>query len=498
MAVNLNTNSIVDFLASLGQASDYNTRANLARQYGISNYTGTAAQNSQLLGILKNNYTQQSTPATQQTTVTQSQTPAYVQTPTIIPSSQNSNENAQPVNMADLNSLQIQLRNQIQQGLINPKDAWAQLDRMIIGQITGWSGVMTQKQRESYDKMAQARKDALYSNLGTIKTTDGQIGTVNPKTGDIVQTSTKQVSSNTSLSGGTSSSTTARLFDAYTGQPITGAYDVDPNTGAVKAKGTVVQPGAQPMYNSNTGKSLINGVPVTINGQTYYAANQSDADKILNGIVPALDALTSQGLQINPNLNIDDATVAAIFEKAKTLVHPQFAQQVAGIVDDLKRGSQIFSEQYQNEVANQQDAFTQSLANTREESAGAGTIFSGGRGFREAKMQGAQDRNLASLSTSYGSRIGDLSREAEKALGTAGYNASGYQLPSLARYKSSTEGMGGFNINGGIDTKYTPGIYGLGTIPQAEEASALALRNMNINEASKRKTQGLSYTDLYQ
>jgi hypothetical protein len=45
--------SIVDYLGSTGQASDYNTRANLANQYGISNYTGTAAQNTKLLNTLK-------------------------------------------------------------------------------------------------------------------------------------------------------------------------------------------------------------------------------------------------------------------------------------------------------------------------------------------------------------------------------------------------------------------------------------------------------------
>lgn len=45
--------SIVDFLSLAGQPSTYNDRAALAAKYGIANYTGTAAQNTQLLGILK-------------------------------------------------------------------------------------------------------------------------------------------------------------------------------------------------------------------------------------------------------------------------------------------------------------------------------------------------------------------------------------------------------------------------------------------------------------
>jgi len=46
------TVSIVDFLKSKGQDSSYSAREKLAAQNGISNYTGTAAQNTQLLSTL--------------------------------------------------------------------------------------------------------------------------------------------------------------------------------------------------------------------------------------------------------------------------------------------------------------------------------------------------------------------------------------------------------------------------------------------------------------
>ena len=45
--------SIVDYLNSLGKPSDYNSRAALAGQMGIQNYTGTAEQNTQLLNKLR-------------------------------------------------------------------------------------------------------------------------------------------------------------------------------------------------------------------------------------------------------------------------------------------------------------------------------------------------------------------------------------------------------------------------------------------------------------
>ena len=45
--------SLVDYLKSVGQASDYTSRTALAQQKGITNYTGTAEQNVQLLDILR-------------------------------------------------------------------------------------------------------------------------------------------------------------------------------------------------------------------------------------------------------------------------------------------------------------------------------------------------------------------------------------------------------------------------------------------------------------
>lgn len=45
--------SVVDYLSSIGQATDFNSRAQLAIAHGIANYTGTADQNTQLLNALR-------------------------------------------------------------------------------------------------------------------------------------------------------------------------------------------------------------------------------------------------------------------------------------------------------------------------------------------------------------------------------------------------------------------------------------------------------------
>ena len=68
--------SIVDYLNSKGQPSDFNSRVKLAMQLGIQNYTGTAAQNTQLLQNIQN---QQSSPV--KTTATSPQTTSNSQNP---------------------------------------------------------------------------------------------------------------------------------------------------------------------------------------------------------------------------------------------------------------------------------------------------------------------------------------------------------------------------------------------------------------------------------
>lgn len=55
-----NGNSIVDYLKSTGQDSSFSNRKKLAQANGISNYTGTAAQNIQLLNILRSGSTSNS------------------------------------------------------------------------------------------------------------------------------------------------------------------------------------------------------------------------------------------------------------------------------------------------------------------------------------------------------------------------------------------------------------------------------------------------------
>ena len=73
MANEYQGNSIVDYLKSIGKDASYQARATLASQYGITNYTGSAEQNLQLLNKLKTTPTPTLTTQTSTTTPTQQQ-----------------------------------------------------------------------------------------------------------------------------------------------------------------------------------------------------------------------------------------------------------------------------------------------------------------------------------------------------------------------------------------------------------------------------------------
>src|SRR5699024_11833432 len=50
---NTKTNSIVEYLKSIGVNSSFSNRSKLAKQYGISGYKGTASQNTRLLNAMR-------------------------------------------------------------------------------------------------------------------------------------------------------------------------------------------------------------------------------------------------------------------------------------------------------------------------------------------------------------------------------------------------------------------------------------------------------------
>ena len=76
-------NSIVDYLKNTGQDSSYSARKELAKSMGITNYSGTAAQNTQMLNALKNS---SATPSTSSSSGNSSSSPRPKGAPADAPS----------------------------------------------------------------------------------------------------------------------------------------------------------------------------------------------------------------------------------------------------------------------------------------------------------------------------------------------------------------------------------------------------------------------------
>lgn len=267
------------------------------------------------------------------------------------------------------------------------------------------------------------------------------------------------------------------------------------DTSAGNSSGTPSSSGTSNTTGGNSSTPSTSGNTVTFGGQTYTTSSPEEAALLNNAILPFLDQMQKSGMIINPDLNLGPDVIAKILEKAKATVHPQYAQQIAGVQQDLARNVGNSVDAYGNAVEGSKQNFLTDLSNSRENNAGAGLAFSGSRNLGEQNLADTENRSLSSLSSQYGSNIGDYARNAEKSLGTAGMN--GYQLPSLASYSANLSGNGSLDTSGNVNTGYTPGTYQLGTIPQSETAAALALRNQNVDQASSLKSAGLDYSSLY-
>ena len=216
-------------------------------------------------------------------------------------------------------------------------------------------------------------------------------------------------------------------------------------------------------------------------------------DALLQQFQTMINNQIAEGNQLNPALNIDQNTINRFLEQAKREVAPFYKQQIDTIKEDVVNTAGILSRQYESEVAGEEAQFQQNLGGFREQQAGAGTAFSGGRATQELGQQAGQNRALSGLSDLYANRFRELGRGAEEKIGAG--NVS-YQLPSLQRRQASLAGAGGFQGAGSVGG-YTPGSFQLGAIPMQETQTARALQQQYLSEAYQRAATGRSWQDLF-
>lgn len=231
---------------------------------------------------------------------------------------------------------------------------------------------------------------------------------------------------------------------------------------------------------------------VGANGEVKYKTGDPTNDALLQQLNDYISQNQTQGLTINPALNFDQATLDKFLETAKKQVHPFYQQQIDAIKADVLKAAPQILQNYESDIKSKEANFQNDLGNSRESNAGAGLAFSGGRAKSELGALDAQNRDLASLSQTYGNKLYDLGRTAESKIG-AGATPS---LGSLSNYSANLGGSGGFTL-GGSTTPYTPGGYQIGSLQNDEAAAQEARRQALLKTASEAVVAGRSYNDLF-
>lgn len=240
--------------------------------------------------------------------------------------------------------------------------------------------------------------------------------------------------------------------------------------------------------NSNNNNSSSNA-----NDNASFNTGDPEHDALLGELRDYIQKQEEAGLKLNSALNFDQATLDKFLETAKKQVHPYYKQQIDNVkADVLKTAPQILAN-YNTDIASKEANFQNTLNDSRENDAGAGLAFSGKRAKGELNLQDAQNRDLASLSSSYGNKLYDLGRGAEEKIGSGNVD---YNLGSLGNYSANLYGNGTFASSGSTNP-YSSGSVGTGSIQYDEEAAKEARRQALLTSASNSVVAGRDYSDLF-
>lgn len=289
---------------------------------------------------------------------------------------------------------------------------------------------------------------------------------------------------------GNNTKTAVMQFQSKNGLSPDGIFGPKSLAATKNITSTGTQEGSNPINNNGS-----TGTPNTnpnLGGTTYNTGDPAN-DAALKALQDYIKTQQDAGLKLNKDLNFDQATLDKFLETAKKQIHPFYAQQIDTIKQDVLRVAPQILQNYDAEIANKEANFSSTLDNSRERNADSGLAFSGQRARGELGMQDAQNRDLASLTQSYGNKLYDLGRGAEEKIGSSNVN---YDLGALRNYSANLGGFGGFTL-GGTTNPYTKGGYKTGSIEYDREAQTEARRQALLKTAGESVVAGRGYQDLF-
>lgn len=179
---------------------------------------------------------------------------------------------------------------------------------------------------------------------------------------------------------------------------------------------------------------------------------------------PQLDALYKQMQdfvaqnQINPNIQLTPAELQRFYDQAAQEIDPYYASQISAIKDDLSKSVLNLQKQYDLEKETIGAQFKNTLSTSREQAAGAGTIFSGARGAGERDLASLYNNNLEQKALGLESSIGNTLRAQEGRVGSR--NIASLGIPSFTSASASLEGKGGLTTGRTLSFSPTGGVTG--------------------------------------
>lgn len=223
--------------------------------------------------------------------------------------------------------------------------------------------------------------------------------------------------------------------------------------------------GTGSLGNGTTGT---NTTPSTTQPTGFQSTGNPQLDEVLQRMGTYLEDLKAQGKTLNPNIELDPQMVQKFLDQATQEIEPYYSQQFSVIKDQVQRSLGNLQKSYELQKQQSQDQFKQSLEQTREQAAGSGTVFSGGRAKAEQQLQTNQQRALDNASLGLSEQAGSLVRGAEQQIGSRNLNlalptftgATANSLTSSFNTGRNLDYFNPSNITGSLERERTTAIQG--------------------------------------
>jgi len=197
---------------------------------------------------------------------------------------------------------------------------------------------------------------------------------------------------------------------------------------------------------------------------TGYQTGNAQLDAIVAGLQTTLNQMIASGQVINPNIALSPSDITTFLNQAKGIIDPYFSSQISQIQEGLSQNLTSLQQQWDNEQQADQLAFQQSLAQTREANAGAGTALSGGRSLQELQSTQGEQNTINQQQNALQGQAQSAVNSAAQQIGSNMTNT----LPFNA-YTASNQGLGSVNQSGSIN--YAPVNVTQGSLEAAQQTA---------------------------